>query len=382
VRFVIAVAVAVLASIAPVTAAAPGVSAARSEVARLEGELARLDAEAGRAAAAHNAAMDRRDNARARAAAAAADLRAGRVRLRAARANLAERMVQVYVNGEPDALTLVLSEGSVTDALDAVDLLQTVARRDAALVADVRARVARLDELSVRLREAQAESERELARAQAERGRVAALVTERRRRLSGARAQLQQAIAARRARLARLAAAKRARERELRRARARAQARTAAPAAPASSGVAPSAAPAVSASGGPVFPLAGPTTFSDDWLAPRGSRYHEGIDLFAARGTPVLAVYDGTLFRVGYSGISGYRLWLRAADGTTYFYAHLDGYSPAAREGAAVRAGTVLGYNGDTGDAKGTPPHVHFEIHPGGGGPIRPYPIVAAWPRA
>lgn len=135
-------------------------------------------------------------------------------------------------------------------------------------------------------------------------------------------------------------------------------------------------------SGSHVFPIAGASTFSDDWGAPRaGGRGHEGIDLFAARGTPVVAVADGTLSRVGYSGISGNRLWLKDGSGTTFFYAHLDGYSVAAREGALVRQGAVLGFTGDTGDAKGTPPHVHFEIHPGGGEPVQPYPIVSRWPR-
>jgi murein DD-endopeptidase MepM/ murein hydrolase activator NlpD len=134
--------------------------------------------------------------------------------------------------------------------------------------------------------------------------------------------------------------------------------------------------------GSHIFPIAAASTFSDDWGAPRaGGRRHEGIDLFAARGTPVVAVADGTLSRVGYSGISGNRLWLKDGSGMAFFYAHLDGYSAAAREGAFVRQGAVLGFTGDTGDAKGTPPHVHFEIRPGGGEPVQPYPIVSRWPR-
>jgi murein DD-endopeptidase MepM/ murein hydrolase activator NlpD len=134
--------------------------------------------------------------------------------------------------------------------------------------------------------------------------------------------------------------------------------------------------------GSHVFPMVGPTTYSDDWLAPRGGgRLHVGIDLFAPHGTPLVAATDGVLRRVGQSGISGLRLWLDGNDGYGYFYAHLSGFSPAAREGASVRAGQVIGYNGATGDAVGTSPHLHFEIHPDGGGPIRPYPIVSAWPR-
>jgi murein DD-endopeptidase MepM/ murein hydrolase activator NlpD len=132
-----------------------------------------------------------------------------------------------------------------------------------------------------------------------------------------------------------------------------------------------------------LFPVAGPTTFTNDWMYPRpGGRSHQGIDLFAARGTPVVAVADGSLFNVGYNGLGGWRLWVRDTSGNAFYYAHLSAYSPAAVEGATVARGTVLGYVGDTGDARGTPNHLHFEIHPGGGGPVPPYPIVTGWPRA
>ncbi len=132
-----------------------------------------------------------------------------------------------------------------------------------------------------------------------------------------------------------------------------------------------------------VFPVAGPARFSDDWLAPRaGGRSHEGIDIFAAAGTPVVAVADGSLYNVGYNGLGGWRLWLRDGNGTTYYFAHLTSYAPAAREGASVSRGTVVGYVGNSGDAQGGSPHLHFEIHPGGGGPVPPYPIVSGWPRA
>ena len=125
------------------------------------------------------------------------------------------------------------------------------------------------------------------------------------------------------------------------------------------------------------------STFTNDWLYPRaGGRYHQGIDIFATRGTPVIAVADGSLFNVGYNGLGGWRLWVRDRSGNAFYYAHLSAYAPAASEGASVARGTVLGYVGDTGDARGTSPHLHFEIHPGGGGPVPPYPIVTGWPRA
>ncbi len=131
-----------------------------------------------------------------------------------------------------------------------------------------------------------------------------------------------------------------------------------------------------------VFPIVGGGSFSNDWGGPRpGGRSHQGIDLFAINGTPVVAISDGTLFRVGWNRIGGWRYWLRDRWGNEFYHAHLSGFAPAAREGAVVKAGTVLGYVGTSGDARGTPPHVHFEIHPGGGGPIAPFSYVSAWPR-
>ena len=79
----------------------------------------------------------------------------------------------------------------------------------------------------------------------------------------------------------------------------------------------------------------------------------------------MLAVADGTLNRVGTLPISGNRLWLKTERGDAFFYAHLSAFGPEAVSGRKVKAGTLLGFVGNTGDAEPTPPHVHFEIHPG-----------------
>ena len=131
-----------------------------------------------------------------------------------------------------------------------------------------------------------------------------------------------------------------------------------------------------------VFPIVSGASFSNDWGGPRpGGRSHQGIDLFATTGTPVVAISDGTLFRVGWNRVGGWRFWLRDRWGNEFYHAHLSAFAPAAREGAVVRAGTVIAFVGNTGDASTTPPHVHFEIHPGGGGPIPPFTYVSGWPR-
>jgi hypothetical protein len=137
-----------------------------------------------------------------------------------------------------------------------------------------------------------------------------------------------------------------------------------------------------------VFPVYGPASFSDDFRAARADTgWHHGNDIFAPVGAPVLAVADGELFLVGWNMLGGNRLWLRDGEGNEFYYAHLSAFSPLARNGARVRAGDVIGFVGATGDAIGTPPHLHFEIHPvallwlGYDGVVDPFPYLVAWRR-
>jgi murein DD-endopeptidase MepM/ murein hydrolase activator NlpD len=128
------------------------------------------------------------------------------------------------------------------------------------------------------------------------------------------------------------------------------------------------------------FPVFGRASAADDFGAARAhTGVHEGNDVFAPFGAPVLAVADGIVEKVGTLPISGNRLWLRTPEGDEFFYAHLSAFSPDAVDGHHVKAGTVLGFTGNTGDAEPTPPHVHFEIHPAGGDAIDPHPILLAW---
>jgi murein DD-endopeptidase MepM/ murein hydrolase activator NlpD len=130
------------------------------------------------------------------------------------------------------------------------------------------------------------------------------------------------------------------------------------------------------------LPMQGPCWFSDDWGDPRGAgRRHEGTDLFAAVGSYVYAVVDGTLTRRAWDqpGLrSGNAWWLTAADGsgTYYFYAHLADFAPELAVGSRVEAGQIIGFMGNTGNSAF--PHLHFEIHPGGGGAVNPYPLLSS----
>ncbi|MDP8962155.1 MAG: peptidoglycan DD-metalloendopeptidase family protein [Actinomycetota bacterium] len=121
-------------------------------------------------------------------------------------------------------------------------------------------------------------------------------------------------------------------------------------------------------------PVGQPRSFSDTWGAPRsGGRRHKGTDIMAPYGTAIYAVTDGVVDIRGYGSSAGNWLIFKGADGSQYWYLHLQSF--VASDGARVPAGTRIATNGDTGNARGTP-HLHFERHPGGGGPVNPYPFL------
>lgn len=133
---------------------------------------------------------------------------------------------------------------------------------------------------------------------------------------------------------------------------------------------APSAPPVV---GGLVCPMPG-SAYGDTWGAGRsGGRRHEGVDMLAPTGTPIYAVTSG-FASFKQTRLGGNSINLAGDDGTRYFYAHLSSFEGSSRR---VSQGEVIGYNGDTGNARGTP-HLHFEVHPGGGAAINPTPTVRA----
>lgn len=119
-------------------------------------------------------------------------------------------------------------------------------------------------------------------------------------------------------------------------------------------------------------PVAGTRAFTNDWGMPRsGGRRHQGTDILAPRGTPVVAPVDGTVTQRSVS-LGGRSFYLQGVDGNKYFGTHLNAYGTSG----SVKKGTVIGYVGDDGNARGGPTHLHFEIHPGGGRAVNPFPTL------
>ena len=142
-----------------------------------------------------------------------------------------------------------------------------------------------------------------------------------------------------------------------------------------------------------LFPVAGPTTYEDDFGQPRSGGVHEGNDLLAVKKTPVIAVESGTVKFWTTSASAGCMLYLHGDSGATYEYIHLNNdvtmrndnrgkcvagtaYAKGLKDGARVTAGQQVGYVGDSGDANGIHPHLHFEVHPNGGAAVDPYPYL------
>jgi hypothetical protein len=139
-----------------------------------------------------------------------------------------------------------------------------------------------------------------------------------------------------------------------------------------------------------IFPVVGPSSYVDDFGDARGARSHQGNDIMAPRRALAVAAEAGTVKFHTTSAAAGCMLYLYGRSGTTYLYIHLNNdltsrndsrgtcvagvaYAKALKDGARVQAGDPVGYVGNSGDAEGGAPHLHFEVHPRGGAAVNPY---------
>jgi peptidoglycan LD-endopeptidase LytH len=118
------------------------------------------------------------------------------------------------------------------------------------------------------------------------------------------------------------------------------------------------------------------TQLVDSWGYPRpGGRSHRGIDIFAPRGRPIVSTTRGIVVTVGHNQLGGRVVRVFGPGGQWHYYAHLEKFG-AVRPGDVIAAGTVIGYVGDSGNARGTPPHLHYGIYRFQGGALNPYPLL------
>ncbi len=258
-------------------------------------------------------------------------------RLAKARARLGLHAAGIYRRGEYEMIEFMLGAASFDDFVNRLDYMRRVGASDAQAVADVKAARQRLNEQRAELVKERKTQSSALASLRSERDRLQSRLKTKQADFLRVKAQLD----------AMRGGANR-----------------------------PDGVMGVPGPNGMVFPVRGSYYYANTWGASRsgGRRRHQGTDIMAPRGTPIVAITAGSV-RASNNGLGGKCIWLSGAKGWSFYYAHLDGW--AVRSGH-VKAGQVIGYVGATGNAAGGAPHLHLQIHPGGGAPVNPYPYLRA----
>lgn len=308
----------------------------------------------------------------------------------------AARTREAYKRGNQDPSLLLLSSASPREATEQARVLGLLASRSRAEVEVATAARTRTQATAAQVGRTQAELDARLAQLDAARAEVGVLLAQ----AQAEEEQVRGTIAAeeearRRAQEeARRIAAERA-EAEARTSRSEDRQAAAASGTSGSSGAsssdggtaaaapaadqeepASSAGAAAAVSGGIACPVGTPRSYSDTYGAPRsGGRRHKGVDILAPHGTPIYAYESGTITRMNGNRLGGISLHMRGDSGNQYYYTHLSGYVAGISAGGRVSVGQHIGKNGDTGNARGIP-HLHWEVMPGGGGNVNPYPYA------
>jgi murein DD-endopeptidase MepM/ murein hydrolase activator NlpD len=254
-----------------------------------------------------------------------------------ARTILNERLRSIYESGDVNSLEVLLDSNSLDDLLNRYDFFQYIGNRDQQIFAEYK-----------RLREEVSQRQRQLEEEQVQQQQLVGSLNGKRQAMEASIQQQQAYLDSVNKDILTLLAQNYA------------------------NGTG-GGTPVLTSIGNFIFPVRGPHSFSNDWHAPRTGHLHQGCDIFAAMGTPSVACVTGTVNQ-GSGGNAGNYVRLVGDDGNVFYYMHLQRFAATGH----VAAGTVIGYVGDTGNARGGPPHLHFEVHPGGGAAVPPYPILLA----
>lgn len=308
---------------------------AQTQVQKLQDQIKALSSEASKAGKAYSDAYWKLDATRVQMARVDADLNEAQARLDQVNSRLSTRATELYRSGGADYIGILLSSDDFDEMLLRLEYVQRVGRQDADIIAEVETVQAELTAKRAELESLRSVQADDAARLKKEADRVDAQLKAQQTEYNRLQKELSAAIAKERA----------------------------------STG----STTARSGPNGMVFPVAGPNTYTDTWGAARsGGRSHKGTDIMAREGVPCVAVLSGTV-RAKDNSLGGKTIWLTADNGWAFYYAHLSSYKVTS---GRVEAGQVIGYVGSTGNASASAPHLHFEIHPGGGSAVNPYPYL------
>lgn len=266
------------------------------------------------------------------------------------------RAVDLYRSGQTDMLEVFLGSSSISELADGAMMLSRVAEHEDEVFTALVRSDQELAALNLAL-----EADRARLR------RTADSVEEESQELQDTFSELSSEYDALKRRLE--AAARRAAQAE-----AQAEAASSSTASSSSAPEAPVAPAPTVPSGGMACPVGGAVSFIDSWGDPRSGHTHQGVDMMAGYGTPVMAITSGVVTLSSYGSSSGNWIILSGSDGNAYWYMHNDQNLVSS---GSVSSGQQIATVGDTGNAAGTP-HLHFEYHPGGGAAVNPYPLVAS----
>jgi murein DD-endopeptidase MepM/ murein hydrolase activator NlpD len=343
------------------TLAAPGASAARDPLSDAQSRITAAQAAADKAAAAYDDAQTRYFTLQHDAQLTRSSIVAIRATRQALANTVIERAVALYMRAGETGFDDVFNSGSnVLDAARRSTLGAAANAHDDAAIGRLRALTEDLDVRQASLRSQLAEAKTALDAVRSEQESLQRSLDDARRAEEELRVRLE-------------------REQRANEYAARVQRARAAASPGSSSGSAPDGSndPAqIIVSGDWVCPVQGAVSFTSSFGEPRNGHTHQGVDMFASTGTPLVAVVAGSMFFQS-DTLGGLAAYVTGSDGTTYYYAHLNDYVGGNR---SVSAGELIGHVGNTGDASGGASHLHFEIRPGGpnGSAIDPYPTLIA----